>query len=138
MFHTVSSQLLEEQHKGMCCVPKLAMNVMACEVVQLLQLAKTSVVPLSYCVPRKVISPCLDHLFDSGVKTSERCILFSQLSESLQQLWPFKMLIPKYQYSEIQEKLVTQLKRAENICHQEKTSQDDRNDQFRAFYVLSS
>lgn len=59
MLHTVSSQLMDEQHKGMCSVPKLAMNVMACEVVRLLQLTKSSVVPLSYCVPRKVIKPCL-------------------------------------------------------------------------------
>ena len=68
MFHTVSSQVMEEQHKGMCSVPKLALNVMACEVVRLLQLTKSSVVPLSYCVPRKVISPCLDYLFGSEVK----------------------------------------------------------------------
>ena len=57
MFRTVSSQVVEEQHKGMCSVPKLALNVMACQVVQLLQLTKSSVVPLSYCVPRKVILP---------------------------------------------------------------------------------
>ena len=68
MFHIVSSQLMEEQHKGMCSVPKLALNVMTCEVVRLLQLTKSSVVPLSYCVPRKVISPCLNHLFSSWVK----------------------------------------------------------------------
>ena len=62
---TVVSQLMEEQHKGMCSVPKLAMNVMACEVVRLLQLTKSSVVPLSYCVPRKVIKPsCFDHPSD--------------------------------------------------------------------------
>ena len=67
MFHTVSSQVMEEQHKGMCSVPKLALNVMACEVVRLLQLTKSSVVPLSYCVPRKVILPFLHHLFSAGV-----------------------------------------------------------------------
>ena len=55
MLLAVSSQLLEEQHKGMGIVPKLAMDVMACEVVCLLQLTKSSVVPLSYRVPRKVI-----------------------------------------------------------------------------------
>lgn len=55
MLYTVSSQIMDEQHKGMCSVPKLAMKVMACEVVRLLQLAKSSVVPLSYCVPRKVM-----------------------------------------------------------------------------------
>lgn len=52
----VSSQMLDEQHKGMGIVPKLALDVMSCEVVRLLQLTKSSVVPLSYCVPRRVIS----------------------------------------------------------------------------------
>ena len=50
----VNSQILEEQHKGMATVPKLALDVMSCEVVRLLQLTKSSVVPLSYCVPRRV------------------------------------------------------------------------------------
>lgn len=70
MFYTVSSQIMDEQHKGMCSVPKLALNVMECEVVRLLQLTKSSVVPLSYCVPRKVILPCfqVDQLFGSWVK----------------------------------------------------------------------
>lgn len=49
----VSSQMLDEQHKGMGIVPKLALDVMSCEVVRLLQLTKSSVVPLSYCVPRR-------------------------------------------------------------------------------------
>lgn len=49
----VSSQMMDQQHKGMAIVPKLAMNVMKCEVVRLLQLTKLSVVPISYCVPRK-------------------------------------------------------------------------------------
>ena len=38
----------------MTIVPKLALDVMSCEVVRLLQLTKSSVVPLSYCVPRRV------------------------------------------------------------------------------------
>ena len=46
--------MFEEQHKGMAIVPKLALDVMSCEVVRLLQLTKSSVVPLSYCVPRRV------------------------------------------------------------------------------------
>ncbi|XP_068701404.1 coronin-7-like isoform X1 [Montipora foliosa] len=48
-----STQLLDEQHKGMAIVPKLALDVMSCEVVRLLQLTMSSVVPLSYCVPRR-------------------------------------------------------------------------------------
>ena len=38
----------------MATVPKLALDVMSGEVVRLLQLTKSSVVPLSYCVPRRV------------------------------------------------------------------------------------
>jgi len=39
----------------MAIVPKLAMDVMSGEVVRLLQLTKSTVVPLSYCVPRRVM-----------------------------------------------------------------------------------
>ncbi|XP_020609841.1 coronin-7-like [Orbicella faveolata] len=63
----VSSQVMEEQHKGMCSVPKLALNVMACEVVRLLQLTKSSVVPLSYCVPRKSHREFHEDLFPDTV-----------------------------------------------------------------------
>ncbi|XP_074621834.1 coronin-7-like [Acropora palmata] len=48
-----STQIFDEQHKGMAIVPKLAMDVMSGEVVRLLQLTKSTVVPLSYCVPRR-------------------------------------------------------------------------------------
>ena len=48
--------MLDEQHKGMAIVPKFAVDVMSCEVVRILQLTKSSVVPLSYCVPRRVIN----------------------------------------------------------------------------------
>ena len=55
--------MLEEQHKGIAMVPKLALDVMTCEVVRLLQLTKSSVVPLSYCVPRRVIThSCLNQI----------------------------------------------------------------------------
>ena len=50
-----STQIFDEQHKGMAIVPKLAMDVMSGEVVRLLQLTKSTVVPLSYCVPRRVM-----------------------------------------------------------------------------------
>ncbi|KAK2563477.1 Coronin-7 [Acropora cervicornis] len=49
-----STQIFDEQHKGMAIVPKLAMDVMSGEVVRLLQLTKSTVVPLSYCVPRRM------------------------------------------------------------------------------------
>ncbi|EDO49756.1 predicted protein [Nematostella vectensis] len=48
-----SVHMTEDQHKGMGMVPKLALDVMSCEVVRLLQLTKNSVVPISYLVPRK-------------------------------------------------------------------------------------
>ncbi|KAL9973088.1 hypothetical protein ACROYT_G019500 [Oculina patagonica] len=63
----VSSQMMDEQHKGMCSVPKLAMNVMSCEVVRLLQLTKSSVVPLSYCVPRKSYRDFHEDLFPDTI-----------------------------------------------------------------------
>ena len=91
---------MDEQHKGMCSVPKLALDVMACEVVRLLQLTKSSVVPLSYRVPRKVIYPCLDHLF---WKWGER-----QVSGTFSN--------PKCQS---EEKLATQPKKVENVYRQD-------------------
>lgn len=60
---SVSSQVMDQQHKGVAIVPKLAMNVMKCEVVRLLQLTKSSVVPISYCVPRKSYRDFHDDLF---------------------------------------------------------------------------
>jgi len=42
-----------EQTKGACLVPKRAMNVMQGEVVRVLQLADSSIVPITWQVPRK-------------------------------------------------------------------------------------
>ena len=43
-----------EQIKGATLIPKLALNVMSCEVLRLMVLTKSSIMPLSYQVPRKV------------------------------------------------------------------------------------
>lgn len=42
-----------EQTKGACLVPKRALNVMQGEVNRILQLTSTSVIPVTYQVPRK-------------------------------------------------------------------------------------
>lgn len=43
-----------EQTKGVCLVPKRALNVMQAEVNRLLQLTSNMVIPIMYQVPRKV------------------------------------------------------------------------------------
>lgn len=43
-----------EQTKGACLVPKRGMQVMQAEVNRVLQLTSTSVIPITYQVPRKV------------------------------------------------------------------------------------
>ena len=42
------------QHKGMCMVPKRAVDVMSCQIVRLLQLTQSAIVPIGYHVQRKV------------------------------------------------------------------------------------
>ncbi|XP_033921188.1 coronin-7 isoform X3 [Melopsittacus undulatus] len=43
----------EGSTRGLAAVPRLALDVMACEVLRVLQLADTALVPVSYVVPRK-------------------------------------------------------------------------------------
>lgn len=51
-----------EQTKGVCLVPKRALNVMQAEVNRLLQLTSNIVIPIMYQVPRKVSSSyCVNH-----------------------------------------------------------------------------
>nr|XP_020667641.1 coronin-7-like [Pogona vitticeps] len=49
----VNQCLLETTSHGVAPVPKLVLDVMACEVMRLLQLTEGSIVPVSYVVPRK-------------------------------------------------------------------------------------
>lgn len=44
----------EGSTRGLGTVPRLALDVMACEVLRVLQLTDTALVPISYVVPRKV------------------------------------------------------------------------------------
>lgn len=48
----------EGSTRGLAAVPRLALDVMACEVLRVLQLTDTALVPVSFLVPRKVRSPC--------------------------------------------------------------------------------
>lgn len=46
--------MTEGKTRGAALVPKLALDVMACEVARVLQLTDSFIVPVSYTVPRKV------------------------------------------------------------------------------------
>lgn len=50
----VSHCLTEMSSRGVAMVPKLALDVMSCEVMRVLQLTDNYIVPISYQVPRKV------------------------------------------------------------------------------------
>ena len=56
-----------EQTKGACLVPKRAMDVMQGEVNRVLQLSDSSIVPITWQVPRKVMH-CLT---TSGIQIQE-------------------------------------------------------------------
>lgn len=49
----VSHCLTDASTRGVCVVPKLELDVMSCEVVRVLQLTDSHIVPISYQVPRK-------------------------------------------------------------------------------------
>ncbi|NXJ03579.1 CORO7 protein, partial [Odontophorus gujanensis] len=49
----VTQCLMEGHTRGLATVPRLALDVMACEVLRVLQLTDTFLVPVSYIVPRK-------------------------------------------------------------------------------------
>ncbi|XP_061455796.1 coronin-7 isoform X1 [Rhineura floridana] len=49
----VNQCLMETKSQGLAQVPKLALDVMACEVMRVLQLSDNAVIPVSYLVPRK-------------------------------------------------------------------------------------
>ena len=48
----------EGSTRGLAAVPRLALDVMACEVLRVLQLTDTALVPVSYLVPGKVRGGC--------------------------------------------------------------------------------
>jgi len=49
----ISSYRSPEPQKGGCFVPKRALDTSRCEIARYLKLTKNSVIPLSFCVPRK-------------------------------------------------------------------------------------
>ena len=51
-----------EQSKGACLVPKRSMNVMQGEVNRVLQLCESSIIPITWQVPRKVIDCNLSYI----------------------------------------------------------------------------
>ncbi|XP_049647108.1 coronin-7-like isoform X1 [Accipiter gentilis] len=53
----------EGSTRGLAAVPRLALDVMACEVLRILQLTDTALVPVSYLVPRKSIQDFHEDLF---------------------------------------------------------------------------
>jgi len=52
-YKTISAYRNSDPQKGGCWVPKRALDTSKCEVARFLKLTKNSVVPLSFCVPRK-------------------------------------------------------------------------------------
>jgi hypothetical protein len=83
ILYSDSVDKVEQTIKGVAMVQKRALDVMSCEVDRLLVLSPTSIIPLSYCVPRKVRSlgliwRLLQSVFISGHVTS-----FSNLAELL-------------------------------------------------------
>ncbi|RLV71539.1 hypothetical protein DV515_00017345 [Chloebia gouldiae] len=53
----------EGSTRGLAAVPRLALDVMACEVLHVLQLTDTALVPISYLVPRKSVQEFHEDLF---------------------------------------------------------------------------
>ncbi|XP_038618544.1 coronin-7 isoform X1 [Tachyglossus aculeatus] len=51
----VNQCVLETRTRGAALVPRRALDVLACEVLRLLQLSESAIVPISYCVPRKTV-----------------------------------------------------------------------------------
>ncbi|NXM86382.1 CORO7 protein, partial [Oenanthe oenanthe] len=59
----------EGSTRGLAAVPRLALDVMACEVLRVLQLTDTALVPVSYLVPRKSVQEFHEDLFPDCMGT---------------------------------------------------------------------
>uniref|UniRef100_A0A674IQV1 Coronin n=1 Tax=Terrapene triunguis TaxID=2587831 RepID=A0A674IQV1_9SAUR len=59
----VTQCLTEGKAKGAALVPKRALDVMSCEVLRVLQLTDSFIVPISYTVPRKSLQEFHEDLF---------------------------------------------------------------------------
>uniref|UniRef100_A0A8C0IVV5 Coronin n=1 Tax=Chelonoidis abingdonii TaxID=106734 RepID=A0A8C0IVV5_CHEAB len=62
-FPLVTQCLTEGKAKGAALVPKRALDVMSCEVLRVLQLTDSFIVPISYTVPRKSLQEFHEDLF---------------------------------------------------------------------------
>ncbi|KAM6352694.1 coronin-7-like isoform 2-T2 [Alca torda] len=60
---TVTQCRTDGSTRGLATVPRLALDVMACEVLRILQLTDTALVPVSYLVPRKSTQDFHEDLF---------------------------------------------------------------------------
>uniref|UniRef100_A0A8D0BNA2 Coronin n=1 Tax=Salvator merianae TaxID=96440 RepID=A0A8D0BNA2_SALMN len=59
----VNQCLMEAKSQGVAQVPKLTLDVMACEVLRVLQLTDCAIVPVTYSVPRKSMQEFHQDLF---------------------------------------------------------------------------
>ncbi|XP_068764891.1 coronin-7 isoform X3 [Struthio camelus] len=66
----VSQCVAEGRTRGLASVPKLALDVMACEVLRVLQLTDGFIVPISYAVPRKSLQEFHEDLFPDRAGTA--------------------------------------------------------------------
>ena len=74
----VTQCLLESALRGVALVPRRALAVMGCEVLRVLQLSDTAIVPISYHVPRKVRGSCVrdwEGLGEPGGLDLTACVL---------------------------------------------------------------
>ncbi|KAM4656444.1 coronin-7-like isoform 4-T4 [Amazona ochrocephala] len=67
----------EGSTRGLATVPRLALDVMACEVLRVLQLTDTALVPVSYVVPRKLSKP--GRLPDAAIPTIQNSVAVTDL-----------------------------------------------------------
>uniref|UniRef100_A0A672HW48 Coronin n=1 Tax=Salarias fasciatus TaxID=181472 RepID=A0A672HW48_SALFA len=65
--NSMSHCLTDSSTRGVAMLPKMALDVMSCEVVRLLQLTDSCIVPISYQVPRKEFH---DDLYPDTVGTT--------------------------------------------------------------------
>uniref|UniRef100_A0A7M4FSA4 Coronin n=1 Tax=Crocodylus porosus TaxID=8502 RepID=A0A7M4FSA4_CROPO len=65
----VNQCVTEGKTQGAALVPKLALDVMACEVARVLQLTDSFIVPISYTVPRKSVQEFHEDLFPDSAGT---------------------------------------------------------------------
>uniref|UniRef100_A0A7M4FSC1 Coronin n=1 Tax=Crocodylus porosus TaxID=8502 RepID=A0A7M4FSC1_CROPO len=66
---SVNQCVTEGKTQGAALVPKLALDVMACEVARVLQLTDSFIVPISYTVPRKSVQEFHEDLFPDSAGT---------------------------------------------------------------------